>query len=441
MTAQRCAVCVRGCAAVLLLALAGVSGRAWPATEGSAVVRCAGDVVPVTVARLAFSGNRVTRRSTFLQELGFRGGQVVCPSAIRFGRQAIQDLGLFKKVALDVVHLGEARVQVTYIVEERWYFLPVPRVDANSDAEYGYGLKLKWNNIGGHNHRLAMDVVRRELRERTTSGETTLDATYLWRRFAGSKSNLFLRGRYNEENANDGDVTFNDRHYSAGVGVSRQLTSNRTGQGWQARAGIGWLYGSKHGADAPPGDGRLWRLSYGTAYRDIRDLVYSERGVKASVGISHQLPGLSDYDQLFVHGRYERRAPVGSRAHQAIHWLMEAGTYHGGPEARRNDRFNLGGDEALRGYEQETAEGDTFWRLSAMWLRPVYWDWLRGLVALEVGDTYRSRFAERETPVLVSLAVGFRVRVTWFVDTEIDFGVGVPLTARRGTHIFAGSAP
>ncbi len=429
-TADRCLVLCR----ILLLGLLFLPVAAQPASAD-----CAESERPLRIAAVAFEGNAVTRRSTLMQELRFREGDAVCRAALEFGRQAIQDLGLFRRVALEIRALQAGEVKVIYRLTERWYLLPIPRVDANSDAEYGYGLKLKWNNIGGFNHRLELDAVRRELRERTTTGESTLDGSYLWRRVRGTTNTLVFRGGYREEDASDGDRLFQDRETHFGVGISRQLTSTRTGQGWQARAGLGWLYGTKRGEAAPPDDGRLWRLSLGAAYREVRDLVYSERGTKASIGVSTHLPRLSDYDQLLLQGQWARFQPVGRRAHQALHWIAEAGTYHGGPTARRNDRFQLGGDEAMRGYEQESAEGDAYWRVAGLFLRPLYWDWLRALVALELGDTLHSSFPQRDTPVLASLAIGLRIRITWFVDTEVELGIGFPLRDGEGPHVFASS--
>lgn len=405
---------------------------------GAAAQRCAGGQVPVEIAAIRFEGDRVTLRSTFMQELDFAEGDIVCPERIAAGRQAILDLRLFRKVHAETEVVAPGRVAVTYHVDERWYVLPVPRIDASSDAEFGYGVKLTWNNVAGLNHRLKLNAVRRELKERTTDDETIVNGSYLWRRFAGSANNVVIAGEHREESAIDRGRAFEEREDSFGIGVSRQLTSLRTGQGWSARARLGWRYGTKVGQDPPPDDGLLTVFGVGAAYRDLHSDVYSERGVDASVSLGTQVPGLSDYDQFLVVGEIARLLPVGSRAHQTVILIAEAGSYHGGPEARRNDHFQLGGAEAMRGYEQETAEGDTYWRVAAEYLRPLRWDWLRGLVVLEVGDTVRSSFDDRETPMLASLGLGLRIRFTWFVDAEIEFGAALPLVDGEGARFFAG---
>lgn len=405
-----------------------------------AVAPCNDGSLPRQVAKLNFEGNRVTQRQTFLRELSFGVGDVVCPSDIADGEQAITDLGLFSDVETATSTLERSRIAITYTVEERWYILPIPRVDASTDEEFGLGMSLSWNNFLGLNHRISLTGVHKQLEERTTDSETVFEGSYSWRRFMGSRTNLGFSIENREEGASVDDLEFEEQVTSLGIFASRQLTRLQTGQGWSVSGGLGWRHGRKSGFDAPPDDGVLTSLSGGIGYRDVHSKIYSTQGVSYGVSVTTSVPGVSDYGQHVVYGSVARYIPVGQRVHQNINLFARAGSFHGGPEARRSDNFELGGADRLRGYEDEFTEGDAFWSVSAEYLRPLYWDTLRGLVVLEVGDTSRSSFAEQDQPVLVSIGVGIRLRITWFVDAAFEIGVAWPLVRGDGSQVFAGGA-
>ncbi|MHA7833296.1 MAG: BamA/TamA family outer membrane protein [Algiphilus sp.] len=411
-----------------------------PVLGEAAVPPCNDGTLPRQLASLSFEGNRVTQRQTFLRELNFSVGDVVCPSDIAAGEQAITDLGLFSDVDTATTTLEQSRVAVTYTVKERWYILPIPRVDASTDEEFGLGMSLSWNNFLGLNHKISMSGVRKELEERTTDNETVFDASYSWRRFMGSRTNLGFSLEYRDEGASVDELEFEERVTSFGVFASRQLTRRQTGQGWNLSGGLGWRESRNLGAEAPPDEGVLTALTGGLGYRDVHDKIYSFKGTSYGVSVTSSVPGISDYAQYVVSGGVTRYIPIGTRAHQNINLYARAGSFHGGPRARRNDNFELGGADRLRGYEDEYTEGDAFWAVGAEYLRPLYWNALRGLVILEAGDALSTSFAEQNQPVMVSIGLGLRIRITWFVDAAVEVGVAWPLIRGDGAQIFAGGA-
>lgn len=400
---------------------------------------CQPGETPREVAEIVFAGNDVTRRDTMLRELGFAEGDTVCVEEIAFGTQALLDLRLFRAADVAVQENASGTVTLTYSVVERWYILPLPRVDANSDSTFGLGVNLSWNNVGGRNHRLSMTAVRRELDERDRDDETIVSGRYDWRRFMGSRWNLSLSGGYARESATIDEQIFEERVSSAGVGLARQLTSDRTGQGWSLSSGLQWRNSSNIGVDAPPDEGQLTSASVGLGYTNLHSQVYSDRGVSGGVSLVADVAPLSDYDQTTLSASYRHIWPIGRRAHQTLQLRLSAATLHGGPNVRKSDSFSLGGAGSLRGFDNEYAEGDGFWLASVAYLRPVRWDWLRALALLEIGDVARSGFG-RDPGVLASLGLGFRVRITWFVDAEVEFGIGIPLIREDGFRFFAGGA-
>lgn len=398
---------------------------------------CLDGSAPRAVMEIVFEGNEVTRRDTLTRELGFSEGDLICPKDIGKGRQAILDLRLFRGVEAQSEATDEG-LRVIYSLRERWYVLPIPRIDANSDETFGLGVSLNWNNVGGRNHRLSMSAVRRELEERTLDDETIVSGAYNWRRFGGTRTNVTLRGSDSRESAIDGEQRFQDRETSFGVGASRQLTSYQTGQGWALSGGLDWKRGTNRGANAPPDEGTLVGSGLGLSYTDLHSSVYSERGFRASVSLSASVPGLSDYDELSFGGSVLHIQPIGKRPHQRLHLRASAGSFHGGQPQSRSDAFELGGAGNLRGYENEFGEGDAVWTVGAEYLRPVGWDWLRVLAILEAGQVHRASFPERDPGLMASIGLGFRIRLTWFVDAEVELGVAYPLRGGDGLRGFAG---
>ena len=49
-------------------------------------------------------------------------------------------------------------------------------------------------------------------------------------------------------------------------------------------------------------------------------------------------------------------------------------------------------------------------------------------------------FSEQNQPVLLSIGLGLRIRITWFVDAAVEVGVAWPLIRGDGLQVFAGGA-
>lgn len=390
-----------------------------------------------SLRRIDFEGNRVTRESTLLRELPFTPGDTVEARQLMAAAQHLLDLGLFRSVSSELQVLPDGSVAVTYTLRERLYILPTPRLDATSDGTFGGGLGLTWSNFLGRNHSLGALAIYRRFDERDRDNETLARAAYNWRRVGNSRFNLQFFGGYRQQEARFSGAPFDERTQDAGFNLSRQLTTDRTGQGWVIGSGLSWRRSVNSGAAAPPDDGTLTAFNTGLSYRDVRSYVYSEEGSFVGIGVSTDLPVWSDYHVFSWRADAVRLLRVGQRAHQNLNLRASTGSLHGGPELRRRESFSLGGAGSLRGYPNEFAEGDYFWLMSAELLRPVYWDWLRALLLIEAGNAGRTNLRPREESVLVSVGAGFRLRVTWFVNFEVEAGVAVPLIGGDGLRPFA----
>jgi outer membrane protein assembly factor BamA len=176
----------------------------------------------------------------------------------------------------------------------------------------------------------------------------------------------------------------------------------------------------------------------GTAtYDNLRFDVYSETGTRFSTRVEAAAEGLgSDYDYSRSFAAYFRSLPLGDTPHQTLHFLAQGGLVTDGPRSRNN--FSLGGSGRLRGYESDFVEGDRFYYGAIEYLRPIRWNWLRLFATAEIGGADDDIRGETDGRPYASLGLGVRLRLTWFVDVELEAGIAMPLRDGDGPRFFAG---
>jgi outer membrane protein assembly factor BamA len=389
------------------------------------------------VREIVFEGNDVTQTRTMLREISLRDGAPASEAALDDARQSILDLGLFRDVKVRTEPLDDG-VRVIFKVVEKWYILPVPRVDANSDGRLGLGMALNWDNVWGLNHRVRALVSRTTYDEAEREAETLYRASYEWPLVADSPWGLSMGGAFARQSSVFEEVRYEELTRSVNIGLTRQLDESLpSSQGWLIGGSLGWSSQNTSGEDAPPSDGHVVILEGLSQYRRVRFNVYSETGRFLEVRGSANVPGLGDFGFQQITADYAQFWRVGQRAHQTAHFLASAGTYHGGPKFRR-DVFSLGGSSTLRGYDNEFLEGDSFMLVAGEFLRPVFGDSTRLLLLAEMGAARRTNRDPIERPLYVSVGAGIRVRFTWFVRFELEVGVAYPLIDGDGLRFFAG---
>lgn len=389
-----------------------------------------------TVTSVAIEGNRVTRESVILRELALAPGDPADPSLIEASRQAVLDLGLFRAVEI------ETRPQSTGValrvrVDERRYVLPIPRIETSSDRDVSYGGQLRWSNVGGRNHSLHLTVERGRfpddrLREREEGARISYSAPY----FLGSAYQLSASAERIERQTPSPEGGYDQTLERAQVLAIRDFTRGRPRHGWRVGGGLYRHDQTTAGPFAPPPDGAATALVGIADYSDLRYRVFSEEGRRLTARVEWAPAGSGDYAyrQFFAHAAQYRA--IGDRDHQSLHLIAEGGFREDGPRSR--NAFFLGGSSRLRGYPSQYLGGERFYRLSAEYLRPLRWDWLRLLAVAELGGTGDD--VERRSPggVHGSVGLGFRIRLSRFVDAEVEFGVAWPLRGGEGPQFFAG---
>jgi outer membrane protein assembly factor BamA len=331
-------------------------------------------------------------------------------------------------------------------MREKYHLLILPRVDASSDRDYSYGAQLRWSNVWGLNHRLNLTVETGEFpeerdRREETSARVSYRAPYIFDTPYELSAHAERLERVtpvidpvtNEVTDDEFDETFD--HFE--IALARDLRQGRPRSGWILGGGLFWRRQDTEGALAPPPDGQALALVGTADYDAMRFHLYSETGKRFNARIEAAAEGLgSDYDFTRSTASYFQSNALGSTPHQTVHLLGSAGVLTGGT-GRRNE-FSLGGSGRMRGYDSDFLEGDYYYYGSLEYLRPVKWDWLRLMAFVEVGGTGDDREGLRDGSPYADIGLGVRIRLTWFVDVEIELGWAYPLRGGEGANFFAG---
>ncbi|MES2684129.1 MAG: BamA/TamA family outer membrane protein [Pseudomonadota bacterium] len=386
------------------------------------------------LGKISFVGNKTTRERTLLRELPFKPGDAVTREQLEAGRQAIQNLNLYKKVTLQERPDDRGGVEAVYEMSEKWYVLGYPRVDANSNGEYAYGVQLDWNNLWGLNHTLRVSALRKETKRVGIGKEQNLSVGYSAPQIFDSLWSLGLSGSYTERPVNDAFGQYNERLEAYQALGARSFDSDRPNQGWSMGAGALWTGQRTSTGVAQYGEafGPVGLLSY----RDYNFNVYSEEGLVVSSRLDAAKKNLgADYDFARLTLAATRYWRVGATPHQTVHAFADSGMNWDGPRSVRN--FTLGGVGGLRGYERGYREGNAYFRAGTEWARPIFKPWLRTVVIAEVGNVYAQPNEFEPGDVKASIGLGLRLRLPMFVNVQIEAGVAFPV-AGGAPRFFAG---
>lgn len=389
------------------------------------------------VADIRIVGNETTRDIVILRELALAVGDEATPQALEDTRQSVQDLGLFREVRIETEPSGDEVVLLVRVREKR-YFLPIPRIDGNSDGDYSYGAQIRWSNMFGLNHRMVAYVEKGEIeserdRESTKSARLSYSAPYL----GDTPYSLNVLLDHTEQvSINRQDRTFDETFRRVQVLGTRDFRTARPRNGWILGTGLYWQDQSAKGPFAPPSDGMATAGVVTASYDDLHFNFYSQTGKRFQARAEVAVDGLmSDYGYQRLDLDYRDYRPFGRRDHQSLHFIAAGGVYGGGPDSR--NAYSLGGSRRMRGYESDAIEGNSYWYVSGEYLRPLRWNWLRLLAVFEAGSARGNVFGDRNRSAYASIGLGLRARITWFVDIEIEAGIAMPLIAGDGARFFA----
>lgn len=406
--------------------------------RGFAVLMIAAIALPAyaesyLVSAIEFRGNEVTRPSTMLQELTFSEGQLVSERDIERGRQAIMNLGLYKRVSADL-EARQGNTVLIYTVIEKHYLLVLPRLSRSGDGDLSYGARLRWDNIGGRNRQIDLGIRRKDLKNSDVESEDQIRLRLSMPRLWGSPYELGFDIRHEDlqidEERDELSGRYNQVLDSARVNLSRWLRENGPSQGWRIESQLRFEVYDNEYIDGDPGlyfDTTVVALSFGLEKRDIKDLLYSRTGRQYGYALDLASDNLGSDESFTRHYLFYRRyRHITQREHTNFNYQLRYGTSNG--SIFGDPSYNLGGNSSIRGYDRETFEGESFFIANLEFLTPLFGHkTLRGVLFSDIGGAFEDSASFDTSELKVGVGVGLQYKLRSFVKTDLRLDIAYGL--------------
>lgn len=407
--------------------------------EGLSSIASRGDLIQA----IEFHGNKVTRRQILLQEMLVQVGDVADPVLIERSRQAIMNLGLFKSVHSDIER-REDGVVVRFHVKEKYYLLPVPKLNRDEYNNISYGAEITADNLFGLNQQM-------KLRYETEDAETVTEGelvnyllAYTYPRVLGGAWSLGAEATLIRQPVESLPSVYESESWSGAFRLSRWLNLRGPSRGWLIGSGLVWRQNSYEHRSGPVLNTYIGASAVGVPlnvqYTDVDDYLFSRGG--RDYGYIGELgaPVLGSDSHYNRHEFYYRRYIVlPNRQHQNIDLQAKLGLASGEMFPGEAHAYSLGGSRSMRAYERGTINGNAYVLLNVQYLFPLFNYYpLRFAVFADIGNAYPSNTEMHLGKVLWDVGLGFRLRLKSFV--KIDLRVDVAWNPETGdTQVFAGT--
>ncbi len=379
--------------------------------------------LPAVITRIEFLGNNVTREIILRQEMSIEEGDPVDMIKIEESRQAIMDLELFKEVSAKLVPDTEGQI-LQIEVSEKYYTLPIPKLERSADGDLEYGGELRFYNLFGYNQRLILDGAAKEL-DNGNHGEQ-YELLYSINRIPGTAFGLDLSAtqellqEHITQTANvQGEYERDTRNLS--FIISRWLRTDGRSQGWRGLIGMDFTrneYDFLSGTSGLVQDEDIVAFRTGTEFTQVNELPFQRRGTEYGAGLRISSPDLgSDNDFQTLELFYRRYKPRGQEPHDNLNYQFRIGLSNGFPN--ETDAFTLGSSTTLRGYDLNSITGHHYALANLEYLKPwAQHPQIRGVLFADIGNTYYKGEVDL-LDLKGSLGLGLRWKIRWLVNVDL----------------------
>jgi len=422
---------------------------ALPSASGADAPLATPDAVTHAVIRdIEFTGNTVTRRSILEQEMLVHVGDPADPVLIEKSRQAIMNLGLFVSVSATLEPRDDG-VALRIHVKEKYYLLPVPKLNRNEQNQVSLGAEITLDNMAGFNQQLKLRYETEEAPGLSKGEIVSYDAGYFYPRLLGSAYNL--RSNVGKEVSPAEVVSgvslislYKKEAWTADISLSRWLEPIGPSRGWQVGGGLVWrrnIYDYVSGLPtASFQDSKAVGISALVQHIDVADYLYSRSGIDYGYVGEYGSKMLGSDTHYTRHAFYYRRYfLLEGGNHENIDVQVKLGLSSGDMFFGDLYAYGLGGNKSLRGYDSGSITGNSYVLLNVQYLRPLFgYKPLRGVLFLDAGNAYPSNLEFHIGKLLWDAGVGLRLRVKALV--KVDLRLDVAYAPDTGlTRVFLGT--
>ncbi len=378
------------------------------------------------VDEIVVEGNKKTRHEIIEQEMVLRVGDELNEQAIEQSRQAIMDLGLFRRVEISREQDADILRLVVRVKEKKhdWYILP--KLDRNADGDIAVGMNLRANNFKGLNQRVKLTLAYKKFQEATTdelygiswrfSYPKIINTPYSVFNYAGVSQSVLDEERDGLEGSYDRTETI------FGVGMGRWFSPSGISKGLHASLGVEY---QRFEHDHISGDPGLFNnvteisLTGSLTYTLVNDLLYSRKGYVLGLVLKQASEILgSDRPYFNQYAFYRHYVPLPWREHTNFNVQVQAAS--GNHSIFGDPIYELSGSQSLRGYRRETLEGDAYFLVNSQFLTPIFGkNNLRAGVLFDFGNAYDSFSEIKDLEFESGVGVSLRWKLKQWVNTEI----------------------
>ncbi len=378
---------------------------------------------------IRFVGNEVTRQEVLRQELTVHEGQPFTPAQIEQSRQALMNLGLFKKVQAELLH-EQGKQILQFRLDERFYILPLPSLDYRPDfladevaTNYTYGGELRFDNLFGLNQRLRVIYEEKKFVDNVEPLSRKARVTYAYPRIVGTPYRLELENVRLERNVNVYDnsvllTTVGEKSQSGSLFLSRWLNQEGVSQGWLAGGGLrasSTSYSDSTGL-VGYGDQQVITLVGKIGYYRVNEFPYHREGEEFSYLMELAQPAWSS-DMTFIHNTftYRRYQPL-KNVDANFNSQLKLGLAFGDDQA-----YSLGGSTFLRGYDVDILQGNLLLQGNFEYHHHITgYCQMRGVLFLDVANVWPEVAGIDSYRLYTGMGAGLRWRVQSFVDVTLS---------------------
>ena len=373
--------------------------------------------------------------------MSVRVGDPVDMELIEKSRQAIMDLGLFKSVKADLLEEPEGKIlQIT--VDERFYILPVPLIDARVEGDYSYGAEVSFDNLAGLNQRLKLKYEKKESTDSDVPlrKETLLE--YRYPRIIRTPYSLAYSLKLVQENIEALDATetvvlgeYERNSYRTALNLSRWANSDGSSHGWYYGGGINARVDGHNHVSGNTGlyeDTQAIGVMGNIGFDETHEYKYYREGIKYSVNGVVGAPQLgSDYSYnrtVFLLRNYLPLRNNRSNFNVQLQLGLANGCNFG------CNAFSLGGGDDLRGYESDYVEGNAAVLANLQYHHQIGgYKQIRGVLFSDIGNAYPGVEEIDLSDLKTSVGIGLRWKVETFVDLtlRVDYAYGIEAETQK----------
>jgi len=389
------------------------------------------NAIGMPISQFRVSGNKKTQEKYILHWSELSIGQTLSIALLNKALQELRDTDLFKTIRFQTETLENGELTLHIIVEERRYWLLLPRLSRNSDGDIKTGLRLRMHNLQGADRTL--DILAQQEDESDGDDAEELRVRYklpLLRKpydLAWQASHV-IKNTKKDGFKNEETINFFAFDVSRDWNVSLFTTplTLRTTVAFEDRQLEDPYPESIDAREA----GNFNRLRFGLEFDDVHRERYRRYGSFYGVGIAHGFDWLgSDYDSTLFQFETTRFRPLNRYDNFNYRFVFEAS--NNSPFDYLN--YKIGGGSSIRGLEDADERGDARWFTNLEYIfsyrkMPAF----AHTLFLDLGNVYDDLDDVDFGDVYYTVGTGIRWKIESFVKTDLFLDYGYDPDEREG---------